>query len=281
MMAQKFGEAHGPIALPKRREPVPMLETAMQRIDGTVEVARPKRIGADEQIAPKRRWESIGDEQTIRELRLALQPIKDLGAPNIVEAISNLIWDNKLFGHDYANCVQLWVLIHRSDAPLRELGQAISTALFGDANALIMADCAEDKNDGDYLFGAPPGYEGYLQGGVISNHLKTRPESVVMLQNFEFADGSTLGMMDRIARNAQGQVWGTRGGERSELPLTDALFVLATTRTFSDKGNDPEATLVTWLKNARPDYNDWNRQVFTIGAKGWCEMSVPSVRRRH
>lgn len=30
MMSSEFGEAQGPIALPKRREPVPMLETAMQ-----------------------------------------------------------------------------------------------------------------------------------------------------------------------------------------------------------------------------------------------------------
>jgi len=80
MMAPEFREVHGPITLPQRREPVPMSETAMQRSDGTVEVEKPKRIGADEQIAPKRRWESVGDEQFERGLSSALQPIHDLGA---------------------------------------------------------------------------------------------------------------------------------------------------------------------------------------------------------
>jgi len=130
-----------------------------------------------------------------------------------------------------------------------------------------MADCAVAENDGDYLFGAPPGYQGYLEGGIISNHLKRRPESVVMLQNFEFADASTLGEMHLVARKPTGRVWGTRGGDRSEVPLSDAHFVLATTRTFSESGDDPSAMLVNWLKSARQDYQHWYGHGITIEAK--------------
>jgi len=266
-MSPEFPEAHGAIALPKWREPVLMLEAAMQRSDGTVEVEKPKRIGADEQIAPKRRWESVDDALVRMALPLALQPIHDLGAPNVAEAISELIGLRRTWGRDYEEGVQLWVLIHRPDAPLRELGQAISKALCGDANALITADCAVAEHDGDYLFGAPPGYQGYLEGGIISNHVKRRPESVVVLQNFEFADDSTLGEMHLVARKPTGRVWGTRGGDRSEVPLSDAHFVLATTRTFSEEGDDPRATFINWLKRARPDYQHWYGHGITIEAK--------------
>ncbi len=70
-----------------------------------------------------------------------------------------------------------------------ELARALAEFLFGDENALIRVDMSEymEKFNVSRLTGAPPGYVGYEEGGQLSEQVRRKPYSVVLLDEIEKA----------------------------------------------------------------------------------------------
>ena len=70
-----------------------------------------------------------------------------------------------------------------------ELAKALAEFLFGDADALIQLDMSEfsEKHTSSRLFGAPPGYVGYDEGGELTEKVRRRPFSVVLFDEVEKA----------------------------------------------------------------------------------------------
>ena len=70
-----------------------------------------------------------------------------------------------------------------------ELSRALSEALFGDENALIRLDMSEymEAHSVSKLFGPPPGYIGYEDGGQLTERVRRKPYSVVLLDEIEKA----------------------------------------------------------------------------------------------
>jgi hypothetical protein len=271
----------GAVQLPKRPEPVPQLSTARQRADGTVEPEGPGRIRPDEVIAPTRWWAS-GDRVSIHDIENAIdwavQPLKDLLPPcsMATDAVGKLIRNQIVLGQSDEDTVKLWLLVHSPSLSLQDMGRALASALFRDKTAFIIADCSVPENSKDQLFGAPPGYKGCLEGGFLTNQLKIRPESMVILSNFEYAEEGTLNVVHNFTRWGTGFALVARGAEVCDVSGRDALFVLATTRAFSDINSDvPHRTtsaarekLQASLQAARPEL-DWS-YYYTIEAAEIC-----------
>ncbi|MFZ8871945.1 MAG: ATP-dependent Clp protease ATP-binding subunit [Candidatus Nanopelagicaceae bacterium] len=70
-----------------------------------------------------------------------------------------------------------------------ELSRTLAQFLFGDADALIQLDMSEysEKHTASRLFGAPPGYVGYDEGGQLTEKVRRRPFSVVLFDEIEKA----------------------------------------------------------------------------------------------
>ena len=70
-----------------------------------------------------------------------------------------------------------------------ELSRTLASFLFGDADALIQLDMSEysEKHTASRLFGAPPGYVGYDEGGQLTEKVRRRPFSVVLFDEIEKA----------------------------------------------------------------------------------------------
>ncbi|HVJ93962.1 MAG TPA: AAA family ATPase, partial [Labilithrix sp.] len=70
-----------------------------------------------------------------------------------------------------------------------ELAKALAEFLFDDERALVRIDMSEfmEKQSAARLVGAPPGYVGYEEGGVLTNAVKRRPYSVILLDEVEKA----------------------------------------------------------------------------------------------
>ena len=67
------------------------------------------------------------------------------------------------------------------------LSKALAEFMFGDADALIQIDMSEymEKHNVSRLIGAPPGYVGYEEGGQLTERIRRRPYSVVLLDEVE------------------------------------------------------------------------------------------------
>src|SRR5262249_6427861 len=70
-----------------------------------------------------------------------------------------------------------------------ELAKALAEVLFDDERALVRLDMSEfmEKHSAALLVGAPPGYVGYEEGGVLTNKVRRRPYSVILFDEVEKA----------------------------------------------------------------------------------------------
>ena len=80
------------------------------------------------------------------------------------------------------------------------LARELSEFMFGDANALIQIDMSEymDKYNVSRLVGAPPGYVGYEEGGQLTEKVRRRPYSVVLLDEIEKAHTDVFNVLLQV-----------------------------------------------------------------------------------
>src|SRR5687767_7175589 len=80
------------------------------------------------------------------------------------------------------------------------LSKALAEFMFGDADALISIDMSEymEKHNVSRLIGAPPGYVGYEEGGQLTERIRRRPYSVVLLDEIEKAHPDVFNMLLQI-----------------------------------------------------------------------------------
>ena len=94
-----------------------------------------------------------------------------------------------------------------------ELSKALSEFLFGDESSLIQLDMSEysEKHTVSRLFGSPPGYVGYEEGGQLTEKVRRRPFSVVLFDEIEKAHPDIFNSLLQILEDgrltdAQGRV---------------------------------------------------------------------------
>jgi len=127
-----------------------------------------------------------------------------------------------------------------------ELARALAEFLFDDENAIIRLDMSEyfDKHTVSRLIGAPPGYVGYDEGGQLTEPVRRRPYSVILLDEIEKADPSVYNVFLQVldagrltdgqgrtvdfrntlvimTSNAAGPTIGEALAERPDMPASD------------------------------------------------------------
>jgi ATP-dependent Clp protease ATP-binding subunit ClpC len=80
------------------------------------------------------------------------------------------------------------------------LAKALAEFMFGDQDALIQIDMSEymEKHNVSRLVGAPPGYVGYEEGGQLTERIRRRPYSVILLDEIEKAHSDVYNMLLQI-----------------------------------------------------------------------------------
>ena len=84
-----------------------------------------------------------------------------------------------------------------------ELGRALAEFLFGNESALVRVDMSEfmEKFSVSRLIGAPPGYVGYEEGGQLTEQVRRKPYSVVLLDEIEKAHPDVFNVLLQILDN--------------------------------------------------------------------------------
>lgn len=81
-----------------------------------------------------------------------------------------------------------------------ELARALAEAMFGDENAVIRIDMSEymERHSTSRLVGAPPGYVGYEEGGQLTEKVRRKPYSVVLLDEIEKAHPEVFNILLQV-----------------------------------------------------------------------------------
>ncbi|HHZ20013.1 MAG TPA: ATP-dependent Clp protease ATP-binding subunit [Firmicutes bacterium] len=86
-----------------------------------------------------------------------------------------------------------------------ELTRALAEALFGDENAMVRIDMSEymERHTVSRLVGAPPGYVGYEEGGQLTERVRRRPYSVVLLDEIEKAHPEVFNILLQVLEDGR------------------------------------------------------------------------------
>jgi ATP-dependent Clp protease ATP-binding subunit ClpC len=132
----------------------------------------------------------LTEEETTRLLHMEDELHKRIiGQEDAVKAVSRAIRRTRAGLKDPKRPSGSFIFAGPSGVGKTELSKALAEFLFGDEDSLISIDMGEfhDKFTASRLFGAPPGYVGYDEGGQLTEKVRRKPFSVVLFDEIEKA----------------------------------------------------------------------------------------------
>jgi ATP-dependent Clp protease ATP-binding subunit ClpC len=132
----------------------------------------------------------LTEAETARLLRMEEELHKRvIGQDQAIKALSQAIRRTRAGLKDPKRPGGSFIFAGPSGVGKTELSRTLAQFLFGDADALIQLDMSEysEKHTASRLFGAPPGYVGYDEGGQLTEKVRRRPFSVVLFDEVEKA----------------------------------------------------------------------------------------------
>ncbi len=112
-----------------------------------------------------------------------------VGQPEAVEAVSEVVRASRAGMADPDKPAGVFLFLGPTGVGKTELAKTLALSLFDDINAVTRIDMSEymEKFSVSRLIGAPPGYVGYEEGGQLTEAVRRRPYSVVLLDEIEKA----------------------------------------------------------------------------------------------
>ena len=123
-----------------------------------------------------------------------------VGQDDAIKTISHAIRRSRTGLKDPRKPIGSFIFLGPTGVGKTELAKAIAEYLFGDESSLIRVDMSEfmEKYSVSRLIGAPPGYVGYEEGGQLTEQVRRRPYSVVLLDEIEKASPDVFNILLQI-----------------------------------------------------------------------------------
>jgi ATP-dependent Clp protease ATP-binding subunit ClpC len=128
-----------------------------------------------------------------------------VGQEEAVSAIAKAIRRNRAGLRDPRRPIGTFVFLGPTGVGKTELARVIAQFLFNDPEALIRVDMSEymEKFSVSRLVGAPPGYVGYEEGGQLTERVRRKPYSVVLLDEIEKAHPDVFNILLQVLEDGQ------------------------------------------------------------------------------
>jgi len=169
-----------------------------KEIDGTVDEDIIAEVVSSMTGVPLQRLES---EEADRLLKLEDELHKKvISQEDAIKAVSRAIRRARAGLKDPKRPMGSFIFVGPSGVGKTLLSKALAEFMFGDEDALIHLDMSEymEKHNVSRLIGAPPGYVGYEEGGQLTERIRRRPYSVVLLDEVEKAHPDVFNMLLQI-----------------------------------------------------------------------------------
>ena len=156
----------------------------------------------------------LTEEETARLLRMEDELHRRvIGQDQAIRALSQAIRRTRAGLKDPKRPGGSFIFAGPSGVGKTELSRTLAAFLFGDQDALIQLDMSEysEKHTASRLFGAPPGYVGYDEGGQLTEKVRRKPFSVVLFDEIEKAHPDIFNALLQVLEDgrltdAQGRV---------------------------------------------------------------------------
>jgi len=123
-----------------------------------------------------------------------------IGQNEAVEAVSNAIRRSRAGLSDPNRPIGSFLFLGPTGVGKTELCKALATFLFNSDDAMVRIDMSEfmEKHSVSRLVGAPPGYVGYEEGGYLTEAVRRRPYSVILLDEVEKAHPDVFNILLQV-----------------------------------------------------------------------------------
>ncbi|RVU24684.1 ATP-dependent chaperone ClpB [Sandaracinomonas limnophila] len=122
------------------------------------------------------------------------------GQDQAIELVSDAVRRSRAGLQDPKRPIGSFIFLGTTGVGKTELAKALASYLFNDENAIVRIDMSEyqEKHTVSRLIGAPPGYVGYDEGGQLTEAVRRKPYSVVLLDEIEKAHPDVWNIMLQV-----------------------------------------------------------------------------------
>ena len=165
-----------------------------------------REVGPEEIAEVVSAWTGIPLTRLIESERAKLLVMEErlhqrvIGQDEAVEAVSDAVRRSRSGLQDPNRPIGSFIFLGPTGVGKTELCKALAEVLFDDHNSMIRIDMSEfmEKHTVARLIGAPPGYVGYEEGGRLTEAVRRRPYSVVLLDEIEKAHRDVLNVLLQV-----------------------------------------------------------------------------------
>ncbi|MGZ4928188.1 MAG: ATP-dependent chaperone ClpB [Halobacteriota archaeon] len=176
-----------------------------KRTDGTRRLLR-KEVGPEEIAEVVSAWTGIPVSRMMETERAKLLVLEDrihqrlVDQDEAVEAVSNAVRRNRSGLQDPNRPIGSFIFLGPTGVGKTELCKALAEVMFDSEDAMIRLDMSEfmERHTVSRLIGAPPGYVGYEEGGALTEAIRRRPYSVILLDEIEKAHRDVFNVLLQV-----------------------------------------------------------------------------------
>ncbi|HEX6409558.1 MAG TPA: ATP-dependent chaperone ClpB [Sphingomicrobium sp.] len=186
---------------------IPELEKQLAEAQAAVKGAMLREeVTAEDIAAVVSRWTGVPVERMLegeREKLLQMEALigaRVIGQEDAVKAISAAVRRSRAGLQDPNRPLGSFLFLGPTGVGKTELTKALAEFLFDDSHAMVRIDMSEfmEKHAVARLIGAPPGYVGYEEGGVLTEAVRRRPYQVVLFDEVEKAHGDVFNVLLQV-----------------------------------------------------------------------------------
>ncbi|WP_447726923.1 ATP-dependent chaperone ClpB [Sphingomonas koreensis] len=229
---------------------IPALTKQLEEAQASVGPAMLREeVTADDIAAVVSRWTGIPVDRMLegeREKLLAMEETlgkRVIGQQAAVKAVSTAVRRSRAGLQDPNRPLGSFLFLGPTGVGKTELTKALAEFLFDDSAAMVRIDMSEfmEKHSVARLIGAPPGYVGYEEGGVLTEAVRRRPYQVVLFDEVEKAHGDVFNILLQVLDDGR-----LTDGQGRTVDFTNTIIVLTSNLgsqylTQLDEGQDVAA----------------------------------------
>ena len=165
-----------------------------------------EEIGAEEVAAVVSRWTGIpvsrmlqGERQKLLELEAELHT-RVVGQDEAIGAVADAIRRSRAGLQDARRPIGSFIFLGTTGVGKTELAKALAEFLFNSETSMVRIDMSEyqERHTVSRLIGAPPGYVGYEESGQLTEAVRRKPYSVVLLDEIEKAHSDVFNILLQV-----------------------------------------------------------------------------------
>ncbi|AKM17462.1 Negative regulator of genetic competence ClpC/MecB [Geobacillus sp. 12AMOR1] len=148
----------------------------------------------------------LAETETERLLKLEeILHSRVVGQDEAVKAVAKAVRRARAGLKDPKRPIGSFIFLGPTGVGKTELARALAEAMFGDEDALIRIDMSEymEKHSTSRLIGSPPGYVGYEEGGQLTEKVRRKPYSVVLLDEMEKAHPDVFNILLQVLEDGR------------------------------------------------------------------------------